>query len=171
MAPPKGNSFWKLRAKHGRDKLFTDPLVLFESCCEYFQEVEDNPLYETKAWNNQGVIVTEAIPLMRAMTIGGLCIFLDITKETWGQYRKQNDFSDLIHKVEEIIRDQKFGGAAAGLLNANIIARDLGLKDASEQDHKSSDGTMSPKQELSGDALRKELDKRGLKIEFDGDNE
>lgn len=32
-------------------------------------------------------------------------------------------------RVEQIIRQQKFEGAAAELLNPNIIARDLGLAD------------------------------------------
>ena len=36
---------------------------------------------------------------------------------------------------------QKFAGAAADLLNANIIARDLGLAD--KQDLTNSDGTLS----------------------------
>ncbi|MDC9826565.1 terminase small subunit, partial [Devosia sp. ZB163] len=35
-------------------------------------------------------------------------------------------------RVDEIIRAQKFEGAAAGLLNPNIIARDLGLADKQE---------------------------------------
>ena len=34
--------------------------------------------------------------------------------------------------MEQIIRTQKFEGAAAELLNPNIIARDLGLADRSE---------------------------------------
>jgi hypothetical protein len=35
-------------------------------------------------------------------------------------------------RVDEIIRTQKFQGAAADLLNPNIIARDLGLSEKSE---------------------------------------
>ncbi len=35
-------------------------------------------------------------------------------------------------KIDNVIRSQKFAGAAADLLNANIIARDLGLKDQKE---------------------------------------
>ncbi len=35
-------------------------------------------------------------------------------------------------RVDEIIRTQKFQGASADLLNANIIARDLGLADKTE---------------------------------------
>jgi len=46
-----------------------------------------------------------------------------------------------------------------------------GWREKQQLDVVSSDGSMTPKTELTGDALRKELDKRGLKIEFDGDNE
>jgi hypothetical protein len=43
MAAPKGNQFWKLRSKHGRDKLFASPELLLESACEYFQWCDENP--------------------------------------------------------------------------------------------------------------------------------
>lgn len=144
MAAPKGNQFWRKRATHGRDKLFSDPVALRESCCEYFEWVEANPLKETKAFSHMGKVTTKALPLMRAMTIGGLCVFLGIDQTTWRDYRTQDDFSPIMGEVEEIIRDQKFSGAACGLLNANIIARDLGLKDASDHNFRSSDGSMTP---------------------------
>lgn len=41
-------------------------------------------------------------------------------------------FGSVTTRAEEIIRRQKFEGAAAEFLNANIIARDLGLADKSE---------------------------------------
>jgi hypothetical protein len=68
---------------------------------------------------------------MRAMTIGGLCIFLDIDENTWRDYRNNKDgtFSRVCGQAEQVIREQKFTGAAAGLLNHAIIARDLGLVD------------------------------------------
>lgn len=73
---------------------------------------------------------------MRAMTIGGLCIFLDINRGTWNAWRAQeDDYSEVIARAEEIIYDQKFSGAAADLLNPNIIARDLGLRDKTDVDH------------------------------------
>lgn len=43
----------------------------------------------------------------------------------------------------------------------------LGQTDKQEVDSKSSDGTMSPKAGLTGEALRRELDKRGLVVGFD----
>jgi hypothetical protein len=69
---------------------------------------------------------------MRAMTIAGLCIFLDIDQTTWRDYGTKKDFSRVVTRAEEVIRSQKFAGAAADLLNANIIARDLGLTDKQE---------------------------------------
>ena len=144
MAAPPGNEFWKARTKHGRDKLFASADLLWEACTEYFQWVEENPLWENKVTQYQGEVINMPVAKMRAMTISGLCLFLDITRETWGQWRKSKDFSDVVTRAEEVIYSQKFAGAAADLLNANIIARDLGLKDSSEHDLKSSDGSMSP---------------------------
>ena len=66
------------------------------------------------------------------MTIDGLCIFLDIARRTWDGYCERDDFVPVTTRVAEIIRTQKFQGAAAELLNANIIARELGLADKSE---------------------------------------
>lgn len=132
MSAPKGNQFWKARTKHGRDKIFASDELLWEACCEYFQWVEDNPLWENKVAQYQGEVIDMPVAKMRAMTISGLCLFLDITRETWGQWRKDKDFSDVVTRAEEVIYSQKFAGAAADLLNANIIARDLGLADKTE---------------------------------------
>jgi hypothetical protein len=142
MAAPKGNQFWKARSKHGRDKLFASPWVLWEACCEYFQWNQDNPLFEVKAFAYQGVVVQESIPKMRAMTVSGLCLFLDVDVSTWSAWKQKEDFSTITARAENIIRQQKFEGASADLLNANIIARDLGLID--KTDLSSSDRSMSP---------------------------
>jgi len=145
MSAPPGNQFWKLRSKHGRDKIFSTPEILWDDACEYFQWVEDNPLYESKLVSYQGVSTIEQVPKMRAMTLDGLLLFLGISDMTWYRAKDDEDFSCVIREIEKVIRQQKFAGAAADLLNANIIARDLGLKDSQEHDHKSSDGSMSPK--------------------------
>lgn len=142
MAAPQGNQFWKARSKHGRDKIFASSDLLWEACQEYFQWVEDNPLWENKVAQFQGGVVDMPVAKMRAMTIGGLCIFLDIDQSTWHAWRSVDDFSNIVTRTEEVIRDQKFTGAAADLLNPNIIARDLGLADRQNVTHKvKDDGT------------------------------
>jgi len=134
MAAPAGNQFWKARSTHGRNPIFKSPQELLEACEEYFQWVEDNPLYEEKAFSYQGEIVKTDIYKMRAMTIGGLCLFLDVCENTWTNYKNDDDFLSVCMQVERAIKNQKFSGAAADLLNASIIARDLGLKDKTEQE-------------------------------------
>lgn len=144
MAAPKGNRFWEARSSHGRKPIFASPEQLWEACCQYFKWVEDHPLWEMKAFAFQGVVTQEALPKMRAMTLGGLCIYLDIDQITWGEYSKRKDFTRVCEDVRQVIRDQKFTGAAADLLNAAIIARDLGLVD--KQEHTGADGAplMAP---------------------------
>lgn len=157
MAAPIGNQFWKMRTKHGRDRLFADPEALWAACCEYFEWVEANPLIEMRPFAYQGVVTQEPVPKMRAMTLSGLQFFLDVDSQTWANWRLMEDFIGVVNKAESVIRDQKFAGAAADLLNSNIIARDLGLSDKIQQDHTSSDGSMTPKgldaSKLSTEAL------------------
>lgn len=137
MAAPIGNRFWEARSTHGRAPLFT-PETLWDGCLQYFQWVEDNPLYEVKAFAFQGVVKQDSLPKMRAMTIMGLCNFLDISEQAWSNYRKREDYVEVTTRAEKIMRQQKFEGASADLLNPNIIARDLGLADKSEVDTKHS---------------------------------
>lgn len=140
MPAPKCNRFWEARSTHGRKLIWENPEELWDACTQYFEWVEQNPLWEIKPFNNQGEIVEAPIAKMRAMTIGGLCIFLGVARNTWDEYRKRKDFLGVVRQAEEVIRDQKFTGASAGLLNSNIIARDLGLADKQQSEHSGPDG-------------------------------
>ena len=124
-----GNQFWKFRTKHGANKIFSDPVVLWEECTAYFQWCEDHPLMAAESVKFQGEATLTMVPKMRAMTITGLCFYLRISIETWRNYKKDKDLFGVICEAEQTIYDQKFTGAAADMLNANIIARDLGLTD------------------------------------------
>ena len=129
MAAPIGNQFWKLRSKHGRDKIFKTPEILWEAACEYFEWCDSNPLI---AVDYKGKDATQVkIPKMRAYTIHGLVMYLDVNLSYWRDFKAANhkDFNAVISRIEEIIFRQKFEGAAAEMLNASIIARDLGLVD------------------------------------------
>lgn len=128
-----GNRFWEVRSSHGAKPKFDNPDDLWSACVEYFEWVADNPLYEDRLVTFQGSATHEPVAKMRAMTIQGLCLFIDVSHDTWIEWRKsRSDLSEVISRAEAVIRQQKFSGAAADLLNANIIARDLGLADRSE---------------------------------------
>lgn len=128
-----GNRFWEARSSAGPKPKFADGEQLWAACLEYFQWVEDNPLYEAKPFAFQGTVTLTKVPKMRAMTIGGLCLFLDVSQRQWQEWRETRpDLSPVMTQAEAIIYQQKFTGAAADMLNPNIIARDLGLADKSE---------------------------------------
>ncbi len=128
-----GNRFWEARSSHGAKPKFESPDALWLACCEYFQWCEENPLHEAKAFAYEGAITMASIPKLRAMTISGLCMFLDIDFTTWQAWKKdRSDLSHIITRAEAVIYRQKFEGASAGLLVPNIIVRDLGLADKSD---------------------------------------
>lgn len=139
-----GNRWWEARSSHGRNPKFETADQLESACLEYFEWNEANPLYKDQLVTFQGLATHEPIAQMRAMTTHGLCMFLGIARSTWDEWKKnRSDFSAVIQWAETAIFRQKFEGASADLLNANIIARDLGLAD--KKDLSSSDGSMSPK--------------------------
>lgn len=152
MAAPAGNSFWKLRSKHGRDRLFSNAEELWESACEYFQWCEDNPLIESvvqkrKISRDEEIVELVQNPKKLAFTLQGLCLYLDCNLVYFNHFEdslkertdaESKDFSKIITRIRETIYNQKFTGAASGFFNANIIARDLGLSDRKELDLKGS---------------------------------
>ena len=157
MGAPKGNQFWKVRTTQGRDKIFTTADILWDAACEYFEWVEDNPL--GKAIVYQGEVSKEPENLMRAMTVKGLCIFLGVTSKYFNDFKdsldltksEDKEFSEVISNIREIIDTQKFEGASAGLLNPNIIARDLGLIDKQAME------TKDTTQDISDEELDNKL--------------
>lgn len=137
MGAAKGNKFWELRSKHGRDKIFATPEIMLKAAYEYFEWCESNPLMEIDYRGSSPPVKVE-LPKMRAYTMNGLTCFLHVNTVYFNQFEsglreKQDetskDFSKVITHIREIIYNQKFMGAAAGFLNPNIIARDLGLKE------------------------------------------
>jgi hypothetical protein len=141
MAAPSGNQFWKLRSKHGRDTLFATPELMWDAACEYFQWCIDNPFYKHEAkvvsiGDYQSDVRIVEIPVMRPFTMQGLCQYLGCNTRYFSDFKKTcgEDFSTVITRIEDVIYNQKFSGAASGFFNSNIIARDLGLRDKQEID-------------------------------------
>lgn len=133
-------AWWAQRSSAGRKPKFKDAQHLLECCQEYFIHVEDHPLIESKPHVVSGDIEYSKTEHTRVMTMGALFIFLDITNQTWLNYKEKDEFFEVTVYVEGIIRHQKFSGAASGMFKENIIARDLGLKDATHTELTGKDG-------------------------------
>jgi hypothetical protein len=126
-----GTAIW--RAMPRREKSFSDPEALWAGAIRYFDWVEANPLYECRPFTYQGELKVERVARMRAMSVAGLRMFLGIGRKAWSDYCASDGFADVTAQIEDVIRIQKLEGAAADLLNASIIQRDLGLGDRKEQ--------------------------------------
>lgn len=135
----EGNQLWKRRSKHGRDKIFATPAIMWEAACEYFEHCVNNP-FEEEDFVRGGEMAGSKVHLnrMRPFTIHGLCLFMHVNTKYFNDFeyrieekedRLSKDFSEVITQIRETIHDQKFSGAAAGFFKENIIARDLGLTD------------------------------------------
>lgn len=152
-----GNEWWKNRAKHGRDKLFEDPELLWEAACEYFKWSMDNPLKESRLASVKGYPTVVQLSKIRAFTLKGLCLYLGCNENYFRTWRSRGveGFDMVIEQIEQTIYKQKFDAAAADLLNANIISRDLGLKEQSEVDinmpRKSVDDLFPDEKEFSNE--------------------
>lgn len=138
MSAPIGNQFWKLRSKHGRDKLFATPELLWEAATEYFEWCDNHP-WTKKDWVGKDAFEVER-EVSRPYTLSGLCVYLDCSTSYFREFKriiqdKDKDFLTVITRIEEVMFTQKFEGAAVGAFNANIISRDLGLTEKQTIEH------------------------------------
>jgi hypothetical protein len=131
MAAPLENQYYLLRVRSGRQPEYT-PEALLQRANEYFEWVEQNPFKEEVLFHSQGIITRDYVTKKRPLTIEGFCIYANIVKNTFYSYEKSKDFVNITSYIRETIENQQLELASAGFLNANIIARKLGLSDKSE---------------------------------------
>ena len=68
----------------------------------------------------------------------GLCRYLDCSESYFRNFKTtaSEDFLTVITRIEDVIFEQQYTGAAAGMLHANIVSRALGLADKKEVDQR-----------------------------------
>jgi hypothetical protein len=130
MAAPANNQFWKLRSKHGRDKIFETAEILEEAVNEYFEETSQ------RKWTRKDWVGKDAESVTREFdtpfTLSGLYVFLAIDDATWALYRKREDFIGVVTRAEQIIRTHQIEGGMVGHFNQNLTARLNNLKEQTD---------------------------------------
>ena len=134
MAPPKGNQFWKLRSKHGRDALFASPELLWESACEYFQWCDENPILSTKSMTSTQGSSSEEKEFQRPYTKQGLYFYIGCSEDWLRNFKKvaNHDFLRVIEAIEQTIENQQVAHAMVGVFNSNLVARLNGIKEQTD---------------------------------------
>jgi hypothetical protein len=143
------NPFGK-KSKRGTGNLrFETPEQLWEEACEYFEWALNTPWKENKAMKmksgDSDVIEYYNTTKPRYLSNVGLCLFLGIQRCTYGYYQngkhdkpttydcdgevesEGKDYSSVCAVIDNIVYEQKLSGAAAGIFNPMIVARELGL--------------------------------------------
>lgn len=147
MIRRKNERYWEKKSFNpcGSPATFNNKEELWAAALEYFRWADTTPIYEQKAFHHQGEVVREYVELKRPFTITRFLSFVGLNKSNWSRtYSNNEEFKDVVSAINDIIKEQKFEGAVAGIFNPAIIVRDLGLAD--KTDHTSSDGTMTPKE-------------------------
>lgn len=145
----EGIPLWAIRPPNvkgpGHILCYESAEQLLADIIEYMKWAEDNPIKEEKVAQYKGRFVRTWVEKPRAMTVIGCCTFLGIHQPRWVEWSKSDrpGFADVIHWAQNSFYEQKFSYAAADILNASIIQRDLGLKDRTDVSNE--DGTMQPR--------------------------
>jgi hypothetical protein len=130
MAAPIGNQFWRFIKDVGRKPHYTDPQEMWAKAIEYFQFCQDNPEQVEELHPKTGVqVVKKHQPFLKS----DCALFLGFSRwESLKEYSQKKGFFEIVTRIEQVIYGQKLRGAAMGIYNSNIIARDLGLRDVSD---------------------------------------
>jgi hypothetical protein len=147
----QGNEYWKLAKNAGKPKKYK-PTALLKKAYDYAEWCVKYPLYEQKVFSNG---TRMKVAKMRAMTIQGFSLFANFHIDTFYEYEKQNDYSEIIKQIRNIFFSQKFEGAAADMLNANIIARELGLNDNQKVEHSGLEIKVTVNDQKTAENLKK----------------
>jgi len=139
--------------KNGRPRVFSTPKALWEKALEYFEYEDNNPMLRDDFRGKDAYRVT--YEHKAPYTLTGFCLFAGVShsylrtiksihKKGTETHEEWKDFLAIIACIEETCRQQKFHGASAGIFNANIIARDLGIADIQQQQTIDEDGNPAP---------------------------
>ena len=141
--------YWKRRAEIGAEiliqqersrgnyKYIPTPAIMWELACDYFERVDESPIKKQefiRGGDNAGkkIDIEYARPYSWAgfedyLFERGIIAYLD-------EYRFRtkpgyDNYAEVMNQIGKIMHANKFDGAAVGIFNAVIVARDLGLAD------------------------------------------
>ena len=113
--------------------VFDSPSDFLRAAAGYFKWCDDTPLKEEQLFSYKGLVTRADRDKMRPYTKRGLATHLNIPASRLDGYKKRGEeWAEAMEMIDQIIYNQKFEGAAGGLLNSTIIIRDLELVDKRE---------------------------------------
>jgi hypothetical protein len=137
----------------GLHKNIETPEILWDLFLDFKEWLKNNPIQRNEFSSRMESIVS--IPMERPLTwsrfdcyVNDLGIITDLEDYRLNTDSRYSDFKGVITRINKEMYSDKFEGASAGIYNANIIAKDLGLvdKQQTENTNYNHDIEMSPEE-------------------------
>jgi len=121
--------------RRNHTKSFKNKEELWAAACKYFDHVQNNPIIK-KEFIKTGPYAGQQVEVEapRPFSWSGLNVFLTTNGITTSMYRYRYndgdayaDYQDVIKLIDDVMFTQKFEGAVVGIFKENIISREIGL--------------------------------------------
>lgn len=160
------SNYRQLLERKGR--VFLTPQDFLVEAVKYFEWCDDNPLLEDTIFQYQGHIIRTNKDKVRPYTKNGLATFAGIPVHRLESYRNRGEqWADAVAMIEQVMHDQKFTNAVAGLMNTTMIKSDLQMVDRQELTGKDG-GAIETKDVGAEEAILNEARRLGIPIEAFG---
>jgi len=124
----------------GHNKAIGSPDELWSLFVDFEQNLKENPIIKSEYNMKAGCLVE--IPLERPLTwsrfdcyVNDLGIITDLEDYRQNRDNRYSDYGGVVTRINKKMYSDKFEGAAVGIYNHNLIARDLGLQDKQQTEH------------------------------------
>lgn len=109
--------------KTGRPAKYT-PIELWDKFVEYVEWMVGNPAKVERPFSSGIIVVSNG---ERPLKLIDFYNYAGIDRKTFASYEEKDAFLPITTCIRDIIYSQKFDGAARGVFDSNLIARELGI--------------------------------------------
>lgn len=150
MPAPKGNKYAK--GSSGRPKKFSSPKEMQKAIDRYFEECDNRTkqVYDKQS----GMVIDIVVP--KPYTIEGLCVALEIDRDTLLNYEKRQGYEEFFGtikkakiKVQQNLIERGLEGENNSAVSIFVMKNNFGYKDKSEQEISGIDGGAIQTQSVS----------------------
>lgn len=145
----RGNQLWQMVKNPGCPAVITDAAELWQKAVDYFNWCDSNPLNRSEVVKYLGEASNHDAPLGRPYSMNALTLFAGVSgsyfrtrKSELGDKEdaltatpEELALLDTIRAIEDVVRMQRFEGAAVGIFKENLISRVDGYADNINQNN------------------------------------
>lgn len=103
------------------------PEQVFDMAVKYFEWAESNAIKSAETSSFQGRTYQDEVKKPRVFTWAGLKLFCGWSEGAITKWRKEPGYCDVMAFVDTVIHEQKYQLAANGIINAGMVAKELGI--------------------------------------------